>query len=442
MSALLFKDSEFDPSKKAGKVLDYVLDDTSEEVTKEKEDASLVTEELQHSPVAETMSSREKSRVLFITRDISVLRENSPSQLHFKNIKDAFAEIHVIVLASVYEAKEGIIRLDSNVWIYATSMKHFWMQPFGAGTIARTQLLFGEGFRADIVVALDPFESGVAGLWIARKYDREFQVHVLEDFLTPEFKRKELHNNWRVKMALYVLKRAQSVRTSTVSLKEKMQKLLKHITDLNLLPHSYDIRSLTQFAKTTPQEDMFPQFSFVVLFVGSLEYESTLFRAIDAARSILFSKSIGLVVVGEGPAKKEFQKRAEILGVQEQIIFKNDLSLLNSYMRSADILLCTDSTEASDEIVVKAAVLGLPILAAQTPLRTDLFEDGTDAFLCPKEDTVCFSQKLVKFLNTNSFRVEFAQNAMDIVTARLSEDPEVYVQAYKNSIEGVFEHIA
>jgi glycosyltransferase involved in cell wall biosynthesis len=164
-----------------------------------------------------------------------------------------------------------------------------------------------------------------------------------------------------------------------------------------------------------------------------------LFRAIDAARSALFSKGVGLVVLGDGPAKGEFEKRAQILGVGEQVIFTKDMTKLGLYLQNADILLCTDTTDASDELIVQAAASGLPLLAAENHFRSDLFVDGTDAFLCPKEDTVCFSQKLIKFLNTNALRTQFSENAKAIVTTRLSEDPAVYREAYRNSIEGVFD---
>jgi glycosyltransferase involved in cell wall biosynthesis len=109
-------------------------------------------------------------------------------------------------------------------------------------------------------------------------------------------------------------------------------------------------------------------------------------------------------------------------------------------MQAADILLCTDTDEAGDETVIKAAASGLPVLVSKTPLRSDLFTDGIDAFLCDREDTVGFSQKLTKFLNTNALRIEFATNAKTIVETRLHEDPQMYKIAYRDSIEGIFEH--
>lgn len=439
MSALLNKDSWTDPSKKAANILDYVLDDTSKEVIAEREVQSSVEEELVKAPIAERTSNRKQSRVLFITRSIGILEPNSTEQLHYKNVASMFDEVHIIVLAESWQAKKGVERLGTNIWAYTTSGKYWWMQPFIASSIAHSQLRFADGFRPDVVVALDPFESGLSGLFIAEKYNREFQVHITEDLYDPEFVQKDANNKWRLRIASYVLKRTQSVRLSTTTIKESISKKFQHIKDIALLPRHYDIQTIMAAAESIiDTKDIFPQFSFVVLFAGKLDHESTLFRALDAARSILSSPRIGLIVVGDGPMKKEFQKRAEILGIQKQVIFDRDENKLISYLKAADVLLCTDTTEASDEMVIKAAAAGLPIIGAITELRADLFTDGESIFLCQKEDTIDFSQKLVKFLNVNSLRAQFSTNAKDVIKSRLHEDPDAYKIAYKDSIEMVF----
>jgi glycosyltransferase involved in cell wall biosynthesis len=265
-------------------------------------------------------------------------------------------------------------------------------------------------------------------------------VHVLEDYFLPEFKQKNSENKWKLYMARYVLKRAMSIRTSTTALKQKIElTLASKKANVEVLPRQYDLEALVTESKNEQKDNLFPQFLFTVLYIGELDHESTLFRAMDAARTILHAKSIGMVVVGDGVAKKEFQKRAELLGIKEQVLFLNDRSKINQYMRSANILICTDTSEASDDIVIKAAAIGLPILAAETPLRKDLFSDGVDAFLCQKEDTLTFSQKLVTFLNTNSLRIQFATAARYVVETSLNQDPASYKEAYKNSIESVFD---
>lgn len=427
-----------DQSKKASYILDYVLGDESEESVAEKLDQSPVAEELSRAPLVSHESGRKKSRVLFITRDVSVLEKDSISQLHFLNLRSVFDEVHIIVLSQSWQAKKAVERLSTNLWTYTTSGKYWWSQIFVAQSIANNQLKFADGFRPDVIVALDPFESGLAGFLIAEKYDRAFQVHVTEDFFDPEFKKRDVHNGWRLYIASFVLKQAQSMRTATNAIKTKIKKKFRHIKDISLLPRHYNISAIISAAETTTIKDIFPQYAFVALFVGKLDHDSTLFRALDASRAILHSKSIGLVVVGHGPTKKESEKRAEILGITQQVVFEKDESRLISYLKSADILICTDTTEASEEVVIQAAAAGLPLLLAKTEFRGDLFTDGESAFLCDKEDTIDFSQKLVKFLNTNSLRTQFATNARDIIKTRLHEDPESYKFAYRDSIERVF----
>jgi glycosyltransferase involved in cell wall biosynthesis len=426
-----------DPSKRAGRILDSLLEEAAEPSLATQTPETTVEEELNREPLVPMQSTRVQSRALFITQDITVFQKDSSAQLHFLNISNVFDEVHVLVLCGTLQVKKDAQRLSKNVWLYPVSSGHWWQQPFAALTVAEQQLRFGEGFRPDIIVALDPAESGLAGLWIAKRFQRLFQVHVREDFFDDEFTKKEKKNKRRVRIVTHVLKRIRSVRFESLTIKEHIEKRFPSIPDMGLLPRHYDIQSLLKLAQSEG-EDAFPQFSFTILFAGKLDHESTLFRALDASRPVLSSKNIGMVVVGDGPSKKEFQKRAELLGIQEQVLFLPDDGRLPLYLRSADVLLCTDTTEASDELTIKAAAAGLPLIAAETPLRKDLFTDGESAFLCSKEETTQFTQKLTKFLNGNVLRVQFSTNARDIVKSRLHEDPEAYRLAYRDAIESLF----
>ncbi len=434
-------DAMNDPSAKAGAVLEYVLNDEPkiEEVVTDLKPQSAIEEELTKKPlVASAASARSQSRVLFITQDVSVLIEGSLQQLHYKNLSTIFDEIHIIVLCESWQARRDVVRLEKNMWAYSTAARFWWLQPFVVEDIARSQLQFTDGFRPDCIIALDPFEAGICGMLLASYYKREFQVHVCEDFLLPEFKKKLPENRRKVFMASIVLRRSRSVRVSTLVLKNTLAKKFAHIKDLALLPRQYDVKSIIAATENLPAGDLFPQFTLVVLFVGVLDHESTLFRAMDACRTILQSPKVALVVVGDGPAKKEFQKRAEILGIRKQVLFESDTAKTIPYMQSSDIFICSDTTEASEEVVISAAAVGIPLLLAKTALRNDLFVDGESGFLCDKEDTIDFFHKLGKFVNESSLRTQFATNAKDVIKTRLHEDPEAYKLAYRDTIEGIF----
>ncbi len=431
------ENERYNASDRAEKVLDYVLDDTSEVTIATRANEVSVEDELRKERLIKDVSTRIRSRVLFVTKDQTVLESDTPTQVYFKNLTEVFDEIHVIVLG-MKKRKTDTIRIAKKAWVYPTMSKYFLQQPFAAYSVAKQQLKFTDGFRPDIVVALDPFESGIAGYFIAWKFKRAFQLHVTEDFLTDAYAKENEHNPWRLRFARFVLKRAQSVRVGTDTLLQKIAAVYTSITDLAVLPKYFNIQGTIQAVAGMQVEKLYPQFAFTILFVGELDHNSTLFRAIDAVRPLLRTPSIGFIVIGDGPAKKEFQERTRLLSIDTQVLFVPKVANVLPHMRSTDVLICTDTTSESDAVVIQAAAAGLPLVMARTTLRDDLFTDGVDSFLCEPEDTIEFSQKLGKFLNTNAMRSQFSQNAKDVVSSRIEEDPKMYRISVRDSIESVF----
>ena len=429
-------DAVFDPSNRAEGVLDFVLDETSEETQAKKTNEADVADELRRTQLLEQESKRVHSRILFITRDKRVLEESTQEQEYFKNLSEVFDEVHVLVLGLKKRPTESI-RIAQKVWAYPVVSRYMLQLPFSAVHTAKAQLLFTDGFRPDLIVALDAFESGAAGYLIARKYERALQVHIDEDFTREEFQTADPLNKWRLRFAHFVCARISSVRVHTDVLRKVIAEQYPKIKDISLLPRYFNIQESLKYTPPATSGKLFPQFSFVILYVGELGVDSTLYRALDAVRALMRTKTVGMVVIGDGVSRGGFQERAEILGISDQVIFKKKVDDVLHHMHSADVLICTDTTSESESVVVKSAASGLPMILAKTTLRSDLFEDSEDAFLCTPDDVQEFSEKLIKFINTNAKRTQFAENARDVIQTRIEEDPVTYRMAIRDSIESV-----
>lgn len=424
----------YDQSATAEVFLDKILEDTSEKTIEQRKNEMGVEEALHQERLIQEASSRMRSRVLFITQKKDVLEKDSLEQRNYANLQMVFDEIHIMVLGGP-QLEQQTVRIAPKVWAYPTPVKYPFFLERTAVKAAKNNLLFADGFRPDIIVATDPFESGVSGLRIAQKFDRVFQVHVHEDYFDPSFLAAAEENKKRLHLAKRTLTKAESARVASESLKKNIAAEYENITDLLLLPRFFNINEITKAVKVSEKKRLFPQYSFLVLYIGKLDSDSTLFRTMDAARRLLQTPSIGLLVVGEGSRKQEFMERAKILHIEQQVIFKSNDGNNVNYMQAADVLVLADTSSESEEVVMKSAAAGLPMILARTALRDDLFTDQQDAFLCDPEDTVDFSQKLTKFINTNSLRVQFAENARDVVLTRIEESPEMYQLAYRDSIE-------
>jgi hypothetical protein len=180
-----------DVAERAQSTLDYIINETDEKV-------------------ATRQSSRNRSRVLFVTSDRSALDETSSVQQQLKEVRAMFAEVHLVVLGYGKTREYPSTRVAENMWVYNVNFSSTWFLSHVIKGFAESQLQFKGGFRPDIIVSLDPFYAGKAAEALAYEYDRPLQVHVTTDFLTPTFLEENKDNKKKVRMARSVLKRETS----------------------------------------------------------------------------------------------------------------------------------------------------------------------------------------------------------------------------------------
>jgi glycosyltransferase involved in cell wall biosynthesis len=145
-----------------------------------------------------------------------------------------------------------------------------------------------------------------------------------------------------------------------------------------------------------------------------------------------------MVVLGEGVAKSEFVKRSRVLGIEQQVIFETGLPNITAYINSAHILVVTDIDGDSDELVLKAAACGIPMVMARNEKREDVFVHGESAFLCDPGDTQAFTDNIDILQNSIATRTALVENAKAIIRKKFHGNQAQYREAYRTSIEQAF----
>lgn len=398
-----------------------------------------VDEARQSSSMYEVRSSRNATRILFISRDTSLLNPTLQTLDGFLNVSDVFDEVHIVVLRPGIRPKDPVLRVAHNVWVYIAAAENWWWTPVAARELVHSQLVFADGFRPDLIVARDPYESALVAYWIGKRYERPTQLHIMEDFTDPRFRKAEAANWWRTYWARFLVPKFASIRTGGERLKLLAERWCPDAPDLAALPRFHNYEALRVASPEFSLKERYHQYVFIMLYVGDLGHDSTLHRAIDAARFVLRNPRVGMVVVGDGPARGEFMKRTEKFGIAEQVVFIKDAPDLTSFLKTADVLMVTDTNAVADEVVIQGAVAGVPMIMTPTPLRSDLFTDMESALITPNEEIPELSKKLSYFLNDVTIRQPLQAAAAEIVADRLHEDPELYRRAYRDSVEqGMF----
>ena len=422
-------------AEKAQATLESILDEASPDALIERELSTTSVEEGRGGQqIVERESDRVKSRILFITKDPAYLERRNTEARVMEALAPLFDEVHVMVLLP-FGGKEDAKRWQSNMWVYRVRARYWWQSPRRALEAAAAQLSFADGFRPDIIVALDPFESGWSALRISKKFKRPYQVHVDVDFFTDRFKDAHKKNKWRVRIAKYVLSRAQGVRTETAQLADVLRARIKHVRDVRVLPQFYNFKSFLDAQPTFDVHERYKDFTYTALAFGPLTADSHLHDTFSALNQTLHNPRIGLIIFGDGPAKQLFEEKVELLGVKKNIIFLPVATDLVSYLTTADVLVQTDTSKESEEVVLKAAAAGLPSVMYTTDLRSDLFTDGDSASLCEEGDVHGIEEGFKALLNNTALRTQYKKFARHVVETRLVEDEDLYYRALRDSIE-------
>ena len=145
-----------------------------------------------------------------------------------------------------------------------------------------------------------------------------------------------------------------------------------------------------------------------------------------------------MIVLGNGSTKGESEKRAKVLGIQRQVIFEPKVADVVPYLKSANLMIVTDTDSDSEELVLKGAATGVPMVMARTEKREDIFSHGESAFLCEATDVQAFTHRIDDLLNDVDLRQQFTKNSQEIIRSQFHRDPVEYQEAYRISIEQAF----
>ncbi len=385
----------------------------------------------------EVVEERSKTRVLFLTDDPTQATADAAELSLLVELGAVFDEIHFIVMHSG-RGKEQTERLGSNVFVYHVYGRYRWSLVASAKRLIKEQLLFNGVLRPDAMVALTPFMAAQVAYATAQTYKRPWQVHVYKDPYDPTRIAADKRNKTLRNIANHMLHKAYSVRTNTDFLIKQILLRAPHLSDISTLPRFYNFSDFVRGEVKTDVHDTYPQYRFVMLTETTYSADSPLHDTFAAVLSVLRNPRIGLVVIGEGGAKRLFEEKVRLLGIERSVVFLTKPVDEVSLFRSADLFIATDTSAQSETTVMQAVGAGLPICAYVTDVRNDLFEDTVSAFLVEERDSYSLGKKISQCINTPALRVQFAERMRDIATYRLHEDRDTFLQAMRTSIEAMF----
>lgn len=375
-------------------------------------------------------SDMDQIKVLSIGSDRNLFTEGSAVSERIKQYGDLVGELHIVVFAlSSLGLKQK--QLSPHVWIYPTNSWSRFVYIFDAARIGKkivSQQAFVRG--RSLITAQDPFESGYAALRIKRRWRLPLEVQLHTDPFSAYF--SGFLNTLRRRMARTVLRQADTVRVVSQSLLDKVVSEFNFDTSkAGVLPIYVDVQKIEN-AKIS--FDLHARFGwhFIMLAVARLTSEKNVAQAIRVLKHVRdYFPDTGLVIVGDGPERKNLESLAASLGVSAGVSFVGWQEDTASYYHTANLFIQTSRFEGYGLALVEAGLSGLPVVTTPVGIAEELL-NGSDAIICPQDDEEYMFKAVYDLVKDNAKRdimrmrlkkaLEEKLMPKDLYLAKLKED--------------------
>lgn len=298
----------------------------------------------------------------------------------------------------------------------------------------RVQEKLQKGDKDMLITSQDPFELGLVAYLLKRKHKLPLQLQVHTDLLSPFFTKESRLNRIRLRIARFVLPKADGIRVVSERIRTSLVNELNIKDDrITVLPIFVDLEMYRGVHKIEQEN------SFTFLTVARLSREKNIGLAIQALAEVIKKHpEARMTIVGEGPEKLRLQSMARELGVSEYISFPGAVwkSGLVPYFSAADCFFLVSNYEGYAMAVVEAMSAGLPIIMTDVGLAGWLIRDKQEGVVVSVSDKDALISAMLHMMDDADARARYGRAVHDTVSKLAAKEEHLAMikKAWQNCI--------
>ena len=368
-------------------------------------------------------------KIVMVSTDRKIFEKGSRVRARMVEYGELFDELHIIIFSLKTHQFEKT-KLSKNVMVYPTDALTKLDYILNAYHIAKK--LIAKNPEKWIVTTQDPFETGLVGALLKKKYKMPLHVQIHGDFWSPFYKKESSVNKIRLLISRFVIPKASCLRAVSKRIKEGAVEVFNPTVPVTLLP----IAEFGDIQNKKAEFDVhkkFPQFEFIAVMASRLERVKNIALALQAFRGIVKQNpKAGLLIVGDGSERSHLEYVAMKLNLTKNVIFLGWQDSIISYMKTADVFLNTSNHEGYCLSLVEAALAKCPIVTTDVGVVGEVLNES-NTLVCPVGDKRCIESRLsIALLNKNKLSKLGEQAFVDV--AKSLPRKERYLTSYKENI--------
>lgn len=362
-----------------------------------------------------------------LSQDPSILLSASEAHLRMREYAGVLGELYVVVETLDKNVVEASF---VNLFIYPAAgfmalgfFKVFWL----GRKVCRS-------IPIDVISVQAPDEYGLIGFLLSKLFVVPLQIQVHTDIMSSRYR----HASWKERMRYYIgrflISRADHIRVVSQRIKRSIQSTKYKVSNIKItvLPIFTDTSKFISALRDSRTDNRFHNYSFKMIAVGRfVDKEKNFIMLIEIMREFIkICPAALLVIVGDGPDKKNYELKIKNYGLSRNIILEPWRDDLPSLYKSFDLYLLSSNYEGWGRTVIEAMASGLPVIMTDVGLAREVVINGENGVIVPVGDKKKFLEAVSCLYHDFEKRIYLAKAGVETIKFLSPRTKEEYLTLY------------
>ena len=185
------------------------------------------------------------------------------------------------------------------------------------------------------------------------------------------------------------------------------------------------------------QERLAPNGERILMHVSNFRKVKNIPVVLDVFHEVRKREPCRLILIGDGPEREGIERRAEVLGIWDDVVFMGDQEYIAGILPEADVFLLPSEHESFGLAALEAMACGVPVVGSHAGGLPEVIVNGETGYLCDAHDTGCMAELVLTLLSDENQRKEMGAKARARAIEKFDRTRIVdqYVAAYNRLIK-------
>lgn len=214
----------------------------------------------------------------------------------------------------------------------------------------------------------------------------------------------------------FSINKSDAVTSVSQNLKEDTQRLFQTKNEIKVVPNFIDIDKYKKSYKDCDRDFLALPEELVITHVSNFRPVKRIADVIEIFYRIQKELPAKLMMVGEGPERKEAEQLCETYKIEDKVVFLGNSSEVDKILCFSDLFLLPSETESFGLAALEAMASGVPVISSDAGGIPEVNIQGVSGFLSPVGAIDEMAQNALKILKDETVLNTFKKGAQETAT--------------------------